>query len=40
MITLLHAFEIDKFNGKQRMATFAGNYVIDDNENCEDNTLK
>ena len=27
MLTLLHAFVIDKFNGKQRMATFAGSLI-------------
>ena len=34
----LHAFVICKFNGKQRMATFAGDSFIDVNENWEDNT--
>ena len=28
-----------KFNGKQRMVTFAGDTVIEDDENWEDNTL-
>ena len=34
-----NAIVIDKFNGKQRMVTFAGDTVIEDDENWEDNTL-
>ena len=34
-----NAILIDKFNGKQRMVTFAGDTVIEDDENWEDNTL-
>ena len=29
MLTLLHAFVIDKFNGKQRMVTFSGDFSGD-----------
>ena len=34
-----NAIVIDKLNGKQRMVTFAGDSVIEDDENWEDNTL-
>ena len=34
-----NAIVIDKFNGKHRMVTFAGDTVIEDDENWEDNTL-
>ena len=34
-----NAIVIEKFNGKKRMVTFAGDTVIEDDENWEDNTL-
>ena len=36
---IFNAIVIEKFNGKKRMVTFAGDTVIEDDENWEDNTL-
>ena len=36
---IFNAIVIDKFNGKQRIVTFAGNTVIEDDENWEDNNF-